>query len=113
VTTLSKFSKNPSPAHWEAAKRVLWYLARTTHLWLSYSNTKNGLVGYADADGSMAEDWCAMNGYVFILNGGAVSWSCKKQDIVSLSMMESEYIAATHVAKETLWLHSLTHIPSF
>jgi hypothetical protein len=64
-------------------------------------------VGYADADGSMAEDWRAISGYAFLLNGGAVSWACKKQEIVSLSTTESEYIAATHAAKEALWLYSL------
>jgi hypothetical protein len=42
-----------------------------------------------------------------LLNGGAVSWACKKQEIVSLSTTESEYIAATHAAKEALWLRSL------
>jgi hypothetical protein len=64
-------------------------------------------VGYADADSSMAEDQRAISGYAFLLNGGAVSWACKKQEIVSLSTTESEYIAATHAVKEALWLHSL------
>jgi hypothetical protein len=64
-------------------------------------------VGYADAGGSMAENRCAISGYAFLLNRGAVSWACKKQEIVSLSMMESEYIVATHAAKEALWLCSL------
>jgi hypothetical protein len=36
-----------------------------------------------------------------------ISWSCKKQEIVSLSTTESEYIAATHAAKEALWLRTL------
>jgi hypothetical protein len=55
----------------------------------------------------MAEDRRAVSGYAFLLNGGAVSWACKKQEIVSLSTTESEYIAATHAAKEGLWLRSL------
>jgi hypothetical protein len=49
----------------------------------------------------------AISGYAFIINGGAVSWSAKKQEIVSLSTTESEYIAATYAAKEALWLCSL------
>jgi hypothetical protein len=61
----------------------------------------------ADADGSMAEDRRAISGYAFLLNGGAMSWACKKQDIVPLSTTKSEYIAATHAAKEAIWLRSL------
>ena len=55
----------------------------------------------------MAEDRHAISGYAFIINGGAVSWSAKRQEIVSLSTTESEYIAATHASKEALWLRSL------
>ena len=40
---------------------------------------------------------------------GTVPWSAKHQEIVSLSTMESEYIAVTHTSKEALWLCSLIH----
>ena len=63
--------------------------------------------GYVDADGSMMEDRKAILEYAFIINSGAVLWSTKKQEIVSLSMTESKYVAATYAAKEALWLHSL------
>jgi hypothetical protein len=46
-------------------------------------------------------------GYAFIENSGAISWSAKHQEIVTLSTTESEYIGATHAAKEALWLCSL------
>jgi len=65
------------------------------------------LRGYADADGSMAEDRHAISSYAFVVHGGAVSWSAKRQEIVSLSTTESEYVVATHAAKEALWLRSL------
>jgi hypothetical protein len=42
-----------------------------------------------------------------MINGGAVSWSAKHQEIISLSTTESEYIATTYTAKEALWLHQL------
>ena len=65
-----------------------------------YGNSVKELEGYADVDGSMAEDRKAISGYAFLVNGGAVSWSAKRQEIISLSMMESEYVAAVHAAKE-------------
>jgi len=52
----------------------------------------------------MAEDRCATSGYAFIINSGAVSWSAKCQEIVTLSTTESKYVSATHATKEALWL---------
>jgi hypothetical protein len=93
---------------WQSAtKRVLCYLKGTKDLWLTFGGSKKELVGYTDADGSMAEDWWAISGYTFILHGGAVFWSCKRQEIVSLLTTESEYIAAMHATKEALWLQML------
>jgi hypothetical protein len=40
---------------------------------LAYGGDEKELLGYADADGSMAEDRHAISGYAFILHGGAVS----------------------------------------
>ena len=107
VQTVSRFSTNPGVAHWEAVKRIFRYLKGTHELWLSYGEREVDLEGYADADESMMEDRKAISGYVFIINGGAISWSAKRQEIVSLSTTESEYIAATYAAKEALWLRSL------
>jgi Reverse transcriptase (RNA-dependent DNA polymerase)/gag-polypeptide of LTR copia-type/Integrase core domain/GAG-pre-integrase domain/Zinc knuckle len=106
-TVVSKFSGNPGMAHWEAVKRIYRYLIGTKDMWLTYGGEERVLVGYVDADGSMAEDRHAISGYAFLIDGGAVSWSSKRQEIVSLSTTESEYVAATHAAKEALWLRSL------
>ena len=107
VQTVSHFSINPGPAHWEAVKHIFCYLKGTIDLWLSYGDQKMKLTGYTDADGSMAEDRHAISGYAFLIHGGAVSWSTKRQEIVVLSTTEAEYVAITHAAKEILWLQSL------
>ena len=106
VQTVSRFSKNPGHAHWEAVKRIFRYLKGTKEYWLTYGGQQKELKGYADADGSMAEDRHAISGYAFLLHGGAVSWATKRQEIVSLSTTESEYVAVTHASKEALWLRS-------
>ena len=45
-----------------------------------------------------------ISGYAFLINGGAISWSSKKQELVTLSTAKSEYVAATYATKEALWL---------
>ena len=107
VTMVSKFLSNPGMAHWDAVKQIYHYLLSLKDLWLMYGGEMKVLVEYADVDGSMAKDQCTISGYTFIVDGGAVSWSTKCQEIVSLSTTESEYIATTHTAKEVLWLCSL------
>jgi hypothetical protein len=107
VQTVSRFTKNPGTAHWDAVKHIFRYLKGTRELWLAYGGIARELTGYADADGNMAEDRHAISGYALLLHGGAVSWTAKCQEIISLSTTESEYIAATYAAKEALWLCSL------
>ena len=77
VQMVSRFSKSPGPAHWEAVKQIFCYLKGTEDFWLTYGGQQKELRGYADADGSMAEDRHAISGYAFLLNGGAVSWATK------------------------------------
>ena len=71
---------------------------------LTYRGDKRGLVGYVDADGVSQEHRRAISGYVFMVDGGVVSWSSKKQELVTLSTAEAEYITQTHAAKEAIWL---------
>ena len=106
ISTVSRFSSNPGLPHWEAVHRIYRYLIGTKDLQLTYGGARKPLHGYTDADGSMAEDRKAISGYAFLIDGGAVSWASKKQEIISLSMTESEYVAATHTTKEVLWLRS-------
>ena len=50
------------------------------------------------------DDNKSISGYVFILNDRAVSWKSSKQHIVSGSITEAEYIAASEVIKKAVWI---------
>ena len=64
-----------------------------------------GLEGSTDADGTTQEHRNAIMGYAFLIDGGAISWFSKKQEIDMLFTTESEYVATTHTAKEDTWLY--------
>jgi hypothetical protein len=41
---------------------------------------------------------------VFLIDGGAITWSSKKQELIVLSTTEAEYIMASQVTHEACWL---------
>jgi hypothetical protein len=104
VGHLTRFAENPGKAHWEAVKRVIQYLKGTKDWWLVLGGQQEKIIGYSDADRMSNKDRHAISGYTFLIDGGAISWSAKWQDIVALSTTEAKYVAATHAAKEALWL---------
>jgi hypothetical protein len=104
VSTLSQFLDNPGEAHWEGVKQIFRYLAGTKDRTLTYGEERHELLGYTDADGASQPHRRAISGYAFLIDGGAVSWSSRKQELVTLSTAEAEYVAATHAAKECIWL---------
>jgi hypothetical protein len=104
VGQVARFSDNPGFAHWEAVKRIFCYLKGTRDHGLVYGEKEHSISGYTDADGMSNEDRHAISGYAFLIDGGAVSWSSKRQSLVMLLTTEAEYVAATHAAKEAVWL---------
>ena len=100
VNFISKFMASPTEMHLQAAKRILRYLKGTINYGIFYKKNENKqLIVYTDSDyaGDIA-DKKSTSGYVFMLSGGAVSWSSKKQPIVTLSTTEAEFVAAAACA---------------
>ncbi|KAK8644737.1 hypothetical protein V6N13_124037 [Hibiscus sabdariffa] len=61
--------------------------------------------GYTDASFQTdKDDSRSQSGFVFCLNGGAVSWKSSKQDTTADSTTEAEYIAASGAAKQAVWI---------
>ena len=99
ISQCAKFMTNPSPTHVGAAKRILRYLKGTMDIGITYTRDlkpANQLYAYADADhAGDPEGRRSITGYVVLLNGGAVSWESKRQQLTALSSAESEYYAAS------------------
>lgn len=75
---------------------------------MTFGTTDGELVGYTDADWALQAYRHSISGSVFLVSGGAVSWSSRKQPIVALSTTKAEYIAASDASRELLWLRALT-----
>ena len=106
VGLVSSYSTNPSNEHWTAVKRIFRYLAGTKALGIVYG-TSGICGGLTDSDWGGSNDRRSTSGYVFLLNGGAISWASRKQSVVALSSMEAEYMGITQAVKEVLWLRTL------
>jgi hypothetical protein len=98
----------PTVEHWRLAKAVLNYLVGMTDVGLEFGGTTSKLEGYCDANHARDVDSRrSTTGYVFTLNGGAISWASKLQPTVAFSTVEAEYMSAAHATKEALWLKKL------
>src|SRR3954466_6156988 len=106
ISLAGMYQSNPGVDHWTTVKNILKYLKRTKDMFLVYGGDKELVVnGYIDASfDNDPDDSKSQTGYVFILNGGAVSWSSSKQSIVVGSAYEAEYIAASEVANEGVYM---------
>ena len=94
-------------AHWEVLKQVYRYLVGMKKWSLTYGMERKGLIGYADTDGALQEHHHTISGHAFLIDGRAISWASRKQELITLSTMEAKYVAATHTVKEVIWLHRL------
>lgn len=109
VGALSRYMAKPTMQHWQAAKGLLRYLAGTANYGITFGAAADAsLKAYCDADYAGDVDTRrSTTGYVFVLNGGAISWSSKRQQTVAASTTEAEYMAAAAAVKEGLWLRKL------
>ena len=107
---LSRFMSKPGKEHWTTVKWVFRYLRGTSDYGLCYQGRPGldrvlDIRGFVDANGAGDMDQRrSTSGYVFNLFGGVVNWMSKKQYVVALSTIETEYMATTHVSKEAVWL---------
>jgi hypothetical protein len=97
----------PTVEHLAAAQNILRYVSGT----LDYTLELGGNLDIdAHVDSAFADDkqtGRSTNGFVITLGIGAVSWSSKRQSLVTLSTTEAEYVAASSAAREVVWLTTL------
>ncbi|CAI7849686.1 unnamed protein product [Closterium sp. NIES-54] len=92
--------------HWDAAKRVLYYLCSTSGMGLVLRG--RGPVVLTDhGDASWVDDSATQRssqGYTFSLGSGSVSWRSTRSSLVLSSSCEAEIYAGAMAAQELRWL---------
>ena len=112
VSLISRYMERPTESHLLAAKRALRYIKGTVSLGMFYkTGGSEKLVGYTDSDyAGDQDDRKSTSGYVFLMSSGAISWSSKKQPVVTLSTTEAEFIAAASSACQVVWLRRILEV---
>jgi hypothetical protein len=106
MSTLSQYLEAPRSTHMKAVKRVICYLLGTKTLQLVLEGD-DLVAGFSDADWASQHHRHSISGFAYFVGLGTVSWSAKKQPIITLSSTEAKYVVLTHAAKDILWIHKL------
>ncbi|KAJ9567220.1 hypothetical protein OSB04_003186 [Centaurea solstitialis] len=102
----ARFQCDPRDSHLSAVKRILRYLKGTPDFGLWYPKDSGfQLIAYTDSDHA----GCKLNrkstsGACQFLGDKLVSWSSRKQNCVSLSTAEAEYVVAACCCSQVLWM---------
>ena len=106
VCVCARFKSNPKESHLKAVKRIFRYLKHTSNFGLFYPKSSTfDLVSYSDADfAGCKSNRKSTSETCHFLGHSLVSWFSKKQNFVSLSTTEAEYIAASLAYAQVLWM---------
>jgi transposase InsO family protein len=110
VGYLGRFNHCYGDSHWKAVKHVFRYLKGTLDYTLTYQGPLAPHIFSTYSDASHMDSFDtgkSTGGYLTIIGGGAIGWSSKLQDFVSLSTTEAEYVAAVEAGKEILWMRHI------
>ena len=104
VGVCARYQANPKESHMITLKRIIKYVKTTAKFGVWYNeDTSDILVGYFDADwAGNADDRKSTSGGCFYVGNNLVSWMSKKQNSISLSTAEVEYIAASSCCTQLL-----------
>ncbi|KAM2277675.1 hypothetical protein ACFXTI_035949 [Malus domestica] len=105
VHQVSQFMQCPMEAHFVAVKRILRYLKATKGCGLHYTKGGFDLQAFSNADwAGDPNDRLSTTGMVVFLGSNPISWSSKKQNIVSRSSTKAKYRALASTAAEIDWI---------
>lgn len=110
VNYLSRFQNGYDQSHYKYALRVLKYLYYTKDLKLKFKKNVNSDILDCCVDADWAGDIVdrkSTTGYVIRMYGNTIFWKSKKQNIVTKSSTEAEYVALSVCVSEVNLIREL------
>ena len=103
---VNRFMHNPGRSHWNVVKHVFRYLASTKdHRIFFGPNRKSCVVSYTDSDfADCMDSRKSTPRYCFKFGNAAISWKSKLHECTATSTTVEEYVVASDMTKEALWL---------
>ncbi|KAJ9548150.1 hypothetical protein OSB04_020693 [Centaurea solstitialis] len=104
----TRYQADPKESHLKAVKRIFRYLKGTPNLILWYPRDSGfDLTAFSDSDFAGCKlDRKSTTGGCHLLGGKLVSWTSKKQNSVSTSTAEAEYVAPGSCCAQVLWMRN-------
>ncbi|XP_023530038.1 uncharacterized protein LOC111792709 [Cucurbita pepo subsp. pepo] len=109
VNRVCQFMSSPTSIHWAAVERILHYLHDTIDMGLCLIKFSTDLLSaFLDADWTgNPDDRRSTGGYAIFFGGNLISWSSKKQSMVSRSSTKAEYKVVADATAELIWIQVL------
>ena len=106
VGVCARYQATPKESHLMAVHRIFRYLVDTPRYGIWYPKGSSFILnGYTDADwAGDKDDRKSTSGACQFLGRSLVSWSSKKQNCISLTTAEAEYMAAASACTQLLWM---------
>ena len=106
VDVCSRFQSNSKVSHLNTVKKIIKYVGGTCNYGLFYSKESNlSLAGFSDSNwAGNVDDRKSTTGGCFYVGANLVAWMSKKQNFVSWSTAEAEYIATGSCCLQLLWM---------
>ncbi|KAJ9561842.1 hypothetical protein OSB04_007002 [Centaurea solstitialis] len=98
----ARYQANPKESHLSAVKRILRYLKK--HHLLASSTHYTHLLTWWPTQTLTMDD--STSGSCQFLGGKLVSWSSKKENCVSTTTAEAEYVATASCCSQALWMQT-------
>ncbi|XP_019108273.1 uncharacterized mitochondrial protein AtMg00810-like [Beta vulgaris subsp. vulgaris] len=99
----------PTNENMSALKCIISYLQGTlSHGLHLHTSTVDHLISYTDVGCSGCPDnRCSTSGYCVFLGDNLISWSFKRQPILSCGSAEAEYRGVANIVSDSYWIRNL------